>query len=523
MSQLIDLTIYSRNSNVLTTPTVYGFDVEDIVTPILLNNAGRATFSARMLKGSDVQNRNLAKVIYEATEALNAIASKSPFIVKLTVLKRRGVDIASIEYIFVASRISENITPTVGGGSKFFYNEDGDTLPVEYEVLEDVATIVAATTVASSAVPTPLTWVQAQAIRNAGLLNPADGFKVGSFYHITDAALPFASEGIVVQAITETELSVNGDGIFLNPDYQTAGDYSGVPGFNAQQGVWRSTLEAGMVDGDVVIHNGLHYVVSDATAFAGTNPALTPLAYTQLSKIDTNGYIREVDIVYYDFNNDVVIRRFDKRGNDVSAQGLYLFQWGSDTKLRNIINTAGVLDCLNALQVTIAHNLVSNQCYVNANIDTSTLSRCNFSANMSVNLEASGINYVNKELTSGYSNFESDLDFSDNTIWDAPTNTLTMPSNFEFVGIFNIVNADALNDVEVITNFTQTNHKIRFNVEDGSTQGFSHTAIGVAVADNLVSDAAAVNTITGRTNGSDFIEYERAGNLNRRYNLVVLA
>ena len=52
---------------------------------------------------------------------------------------------------------------------------------------------------------------------------------------------------------------------------------------------------------------------------------------------------------------------------------------------------------------------------------------------------------------------------------------------------------------------------------------FSHAAIVGAILDQLVSDAAATNTITGRTNGSDFIEYERAGNLNRRYNAVILA
>jgi len=381
MSQLIDLTIYSKNSNVLTTPTVYGFDVEDIVTPILLNNAGRATFSARMLKGSDVQNRNLAKVVYEATEALAVIANKSPFLVKLTVLKRRGVDVSSVEYIFVASRISENITPTVGGGSKFFYNEDGDPLPVEYEVLENIATIIAATSVASP-VPTPLTWVQAQAIRNAGLINPANGFLPGEFYHITDAAAGFVDEGIIVQAITETELSLNGDGIFLNADYQQVGDYSSVTGFNSSAGVWRSTLEAGLVDGDVVFWNNFHWEVIDDTLFNGSDPTLNAGAYSILSKSDTNGYIREGDIVHYDFNLDQIYRRFDKRGNDVSGLvAISNFQWGNDNVIFNIVNTGATLQCANNIS-DIDYNILSNAADVVAYLDSSTLKRCEVSASI---------------------------------------------------------------------------------------------------------------------------------------------
>ena len=98
---------------------------------------------------------------------------------------------------------------------------------------------------------------------------------------------------------------------------------------------------------------------------------------------------------------------------------------------------------------------------------------------------------------------------------------LTVPSALNYAGVITLIN----NGGQTITKIDDTSavHVIRYIVETGLSQTFSHTAIGVAAADDLVSDAAAANIIVGRANGGDFIEYERTGNLNVRTNAAIMA
>jgi hypothetical protein len=98
---------------------------------------------------------------------------------------------------------------------------------------------------------------------------------------------------------------------------------------------------------------------------------------------------------------------------------------------------------------------------------------------------------------------------------------LIIPTNLNYVGVFTIIN----NTGQTITKIVNlpASHKVRFYVENGNTQLFSHTTIANPAVNLLVSDAAAVNTIVGRADGSDFIEYELSGRKNRRYNAVIAA
>jgi microcystin degradation protein MlrC len=69
-----------------------------------------------------------------------------------------------------------------------------------------------------------------------------------------------------------------------------------------------------------------------------------------------------------------------------------------------------------------------------------------------------------------------------------------------------------------------TNHKNTFSPVATQTATFQHTLVAGAVTGNLLCDApSSANLITGRTNGSDFIEYETSGDLNIRTNLVLIA
>lgn len=152
MSQLISLTITNRGKNLDPLPggpVVYGFDVDDIVTPIRYNsNLSKSYFTSRTNKDGANNNLNGSKIDYRASEILSVIVAKSPLLVILTVSERRGVP-TNESYIFVASKVSENFVPMIGGGTKFYYIEEGDTLPVEYVVTETVAAIIAQTTTAA--------------------------------------------------------------------------------------------------------------------------------------------------------------------------------------------------------------------------------------------------------------------------------------------------------------------------------------------------------------------------------------
>lgn len=149
MVQLISLNVTRRVSgsknDTYSPAQVYGFDVEDIVVPIRDAGAYRY-FTARQLKGTNPISKLVGNTDYEVSDTLVQIAAKSLFLVPLTVTKRRGIDVNSESYIFVTSRFSENIKESDSGGSKFFYQEDGDVNLVEYEVSETIAQIIALVT-----------------------------------------------------------------------------------------------------------------------------------------------------------------------------------------------------------------------------------------------------------------------------------------------------------------------------------------------------------------------------------------
>lgn len=157
MSQLIKLSLTKRAGKATT--GTYGFDIEDIVVPVR-NNGVSSYFTSRMIKGTTSGSaHNNGRVDYEVSDALVGIAGQSSLLAILTVKYRRGVDMKSEKMVFVRSRISENLKPeaipSLGlTGTKFYYSEDGDPLPVEYVVTESVTAIVSS---GSTVVPLPTT------------------------------------------------------------------------------------------------------------------------------------------------------------------------------------------------------------------------------------------------------------------------------------------------------------------------------------------------------------------------------
>lgn len=405
-----------------------------------------------------------------------------------------------------------------------------------------LGTLINALSISTDTTPTTnitsVTYAEAQTlITNSELIT-------GDHYLISDKA----DNGIVLLAISNNQFSLEGQGIFLNPDFQNAilptSGYTSV-------GVWHSGLLLLIAESSVAFWNGIEYI--NLTGLVGTQPDGDAVNWIAVSKtVNPELYVEEVDFILYDFANDKITNRIDKRNNNVRGycaesadSAIDVFQWGNDEVSSNIVEHFAKIDCLNNrgkivgntvslyinLNITelnvgeLYNNVISGQYTITANFNSFiSLSNCNIFANFSFVFD-SAVSYDSETLNSLGSTFEADLDISDAGVflYNVGIGTLTIPTALNYVGIFNLTNS-AADNITYIENLP-LNHKSRFYCSDGTTVGFIHTAIATILipSNELISDGAATNTIVGRTNGSDFMEYEKAGDLNRRYNAVIAA
>ena len=154
-----------------------------------------------------------------------------------------------------------------------------------------------------------LTYAQLQtAITNSTLI-------AGQMYEISNATfIQTTSETAPVYLIaTSTNtISAEGQGRFLNADYQGIGNYSSVTGFVSNLGVWNLSLL--VVVGSVVIWNNLQYVSLTGNP---NQPDTNPSDWQLLSKTLTTGYILEVCTILYDVNTNSIYKRIDLNNNSV--------------------------------------------------------------------------------------------------------------------------------------------------------------------------------------------------------------
>lgn len=206
-----------------------------------------------------------------------------------------------------------------------------------------------------------LTYAQLQtAITNSTLI-------AGQMYSITNAIfIQTTSETAPVYLIaTSTNtISSQGQGRFLNADYQGIGNYSSVTGFVSNLGVWNLSLI--VVVGSVVIWNNLQYV-----SLTGSNnqPDTNPSDWQLLSKTLTTGYILEVCTILYDVNNNSIYKRTDLKNNSVennistyvsvSLEAFQVFQWGSSFTLDNSVSNESVLNNCNNLN-SVWNNVINS-------------------------------------------------------------------------------------------------------------------------------------------------------------------
>jgi hypothetical protein len=191
-----------------------------------------------------------------------------------------------------------------------------------------------------------ITYAQLQtAITNSTLI-------AGQMYEISNAIfIQTTSETAPVYLIaTSTNtISAQGQGRFLNADYQGIGNYSSVTGFVSNLGVWNSSLL--VVVGSVVIWNNLQYV-----SLTGVNnqPDINPLDWQLLSKTLTTGYILEVCTILYDVNTNSIYKRIDLNNNSVEnnistyvsvgLEAFQVFQWGAILSRDNFVGNESALN-----------------------------------------------------------------------------------------------------------------------------------------------------------------------------------
>jgi len=194
----------------------------------------------------------------------------------------------------------------------------------------------------------------------------------GAFYLVTDAifinsaGVYFETVPILVQAVNSNEISLDGSGIFLNADYQAVGDYSGVPSFVAQTGVWDSL--GTYVVGDIVIWNNTHFVNTTGVNTL-ISPDSDPTNWTRLLKNSNEGYITEIDIIKYNVATNQITYREDVRNNRVennlntyistTSEAFLYFQWGNNSVNENSVLSESFIQSWNNKGIINGNSIIN--------------------------------------------------------------------------------------------------------------------------------------------------------------------
>ena len=183
----------------------------------------------------------------------------------------------------------------------------------------------------------PVTYVQLSNLISTNTIVP------NGDYLLLDAqfgSLPVIPTNVYLKGMTLNKVSLDGQGIFYNADYQSVGVYTGITGFAGQLGLWNLSLTPAI--NNVCIWNNTQYLnITGANGL--TNPSSDAVNWQPLARQVNYGYIVEIDIVYYNLTNNNITYRLDKRGNEVEStislgfNSLNCFKWGDDKVLGNSV------------------------------------------------------------------------------------------------------------------------------------------------------------------------------------------
>lgn len=352
-------------------------------------------------------------------------------------------------------------------------------------------------------------------------------------YLVTDAIFCNTTSetvNVAIQGITTNKVSINGNGVFLNADYQGVGNYSGVSGYAGNIGVW--TAASSVVVNNVAIWNNLHYKNTTGTN-TSSNPATDTTNWILLAKSVTNGYIVEVDVVEYYYSSNQIFSRIDKRANIIqnnlkyyasSVESFYCFQWGNDSVGENTVINESYLSCINNLTTGnvvydnpgIYRNEISNNSsvvFVSGNVGVFFLNEIKNGSLITIT-KNNGLFYSNNIDGSTVSvSIETDATFLTNEIYVSGISiTLIANSLFQENKLNNVTSASITNYNSITYNSISYGAFQLSNTISGnfSKNNFSNTDITItsnsgAIIENvsvgestiIVSDNYDVGTIQG--------------------------
>lgn len=246
-----------------------------------------------------------------------------------------------------------------GGGTAVAVKDEGVLLTPNVSSLDFVGGIVSATAVGNDVTVTinpnliVLDYATLTTLISTNSLIPSQQYQITDAIFITTYFATEERVPIIITAITNNTISLDGQGIFLNADYQQIGNYSSVAGFTTNAGVWIGTGVYGV--GTVTMWNNQHWVNTTGVN-TPSPPDLDPVNWTILVKSLTTGFIQEIDCITYDVTDNTIRSRKDKRNNYVEnnfpANGLRrqtfnVFQWGNNKVAFNYVIQNSVLTCWN--------------------------------------------------------------------------------------------------------------------------------------------------------------------------------
>ena len=335
-----------------------------------------------------------------------------------------------------------------------------------------------------------ITYAQLQtAITNSTLI-------AGQMYSITNAIfIQTTSETAPVYLIaTSTNtISAQGQGRFLNADYQGIGNYSSVTGFVSNLGVWNSFLL--VVVGSVVIWNNLQYVSLTGVA---VQPDINHLDWQLLSKTLTTGYILEVCTILYDVNTNSIYKRIDLNNNSVEnnistyvivgLEAFQVFQWGAILSRDNFVGNESALNNYNN-RGAVYENTIINGSIVTITTDTSTGGT--FQKNIVKNCTLGTLNIGNINYNNFYDSILNLGDNEGNINYNCVTNNSIIQNN---------ANPDP--QLEIIGNVISENSSLTNGVGARSNRFKNNNINNKSVV--LLDDLADPTSIFGEISENEF-------------------
>lgn len=207
-----------------------------------------------------------------------------------------------------------------------------------------------------------VTYAAAAALRTAGTLSP------GVVYFLTD-------KNIYVKALSTT-------GFAEQATYKaTLIDWQNVTGNFL--GLWTSGL-AGVALNKLCAYNTSMYVNITGSNGA-SNPTIDTTNWTVIATTDSR-YQTEYDSVIYNFTDNYIVARWDKRGNFVQCfdqSNINTFQWGRDATFSNFIYSLSVVDYRNAVTGITYTTVIRSAVIITG---TATMQGAYITAGSSINL-----------------------------------------------------------------------------------------------------------------------------------------